>query len=247
MSWSIAQLARMSKVTSRTLRHYDEIGLLKPAYVGSNGYRYYEREQLLRLQQILLFRELGLGLDEIGKTLDGEQDGPSALRRHHEWLLGERDRLDRLAHTVARTIEEWEGGDTMPAEDLFEGFDNSQYEDEVRERWGHTEAYAESQRKVAAMTKEDMQRLQADEESVCQDLAELLRTGVPADDPRTQEVVDRHYRWFTAFWTPDAQTYQCIGNMYVDDARFTARYDRYEPGLAVYLRDAMAVYAENRL
>src|SRR5437016_13685768 len=114
MSWSIAEVARMSGVTSRTLRHYDDIGLLPPAYLGSNGYRYYEEEQLLRLQQILVLRALGVGLTDIGKVIDAETDPVAALPRHYARLLAERDRLGRLAETVARTIAELEeGGDTV--------------------------------------------------------------------------------------------------------------------------------------
>jgi len=248
MSWSIAQVARMSNVTSRTLRHYADIGLLPPAYIGGNGYRYYEREQLLLLQEILVLRELGLGLDVIGKTLSGEQDRLDALRRHHRRLLAERDRFDRLAHTVAKSIEELEGGEeNMPAEQLFEGFDNSQYEDEVRERWGQTEAYAERQRRVAAMTKDDAARIQAEQVAIEVALAELLAAGVPSSDARTLDVVDRHYRWMSNFWTPNREAYIGIANMYVDDPRFTAHYDERAPGLAGYLRDAIMVYAESRL
>jgi len=100
VSWSIAEVARMSKVTSRTLRHYDDVGLVRPAYIGSNGYRYYRDEQLLRLQRVLLLRELGLGLNAIAEVLDGQCDQVSALRRHERWLHDERARLGRLAQTV---------------------------------------------------------------------------------------------------------------------------------------------------
>ena len=120
MSWSIQQVARVSGVTARTLRYYDEIGLLRPARVGAGGYRYYEREQLLRLQQILLLRDLGLDLATIGGVVDAERDPLEALRRHHQRLLDERGRLDRQAGTVAATIEHLEDGSDMPAEDLFE-------------------------------------------------------------------------------------------------------------------------------
>jgi MerR family transcriptional regulator, thiopeptide resistance regulator len=125
MSWSIQQVARVSGVTSRTLRYYDEIGLLRPARVGANGYRYYEQEQLLRLQQILLLRELGLDLTTIGGVVDAQHDPIEALRRHHRRLLEERGRLDRLAATVAATIRHLEEGIDMPAENLFEGFEFS--------------------------------------------------------------------------------------------------------------------------
>jgi 8-oxo-dGTP diphosphatase len=120
MSWSIQQVARVSGVTARTLRYYDEIGLLLPARVGTNSYRYYEREQLLRLQQILLLRELGLDLATIGGVVDAEHDPIEALRRHHRRLLDEWGRLHRLAATVAATIKHLEEGTEMPAENLFE-------------------------------------------------------------------------------------------------------------------------------
>src|SRR4051812_9372146 len=122
MSWPIAEVARMSGVTARTLRHYDAIGLLCPERVGSNGYRYYEQEQLLRLQQILLLRELGLDLATIARVVDGEHDKLAALRRHHRTLLAECGRLERLVHTVAASITHLERGTAMPSEEMFDGF-----------------------------------------------------------------------------------------------------------------------------
>src|SRR5688572_11048386 len=114
MSWSIQQVARMSGVTARALRYYDEIGLLPPDRIGANGYRYYESQQLLRLQQILLLRDLGLDLATIGAVVDAERDPIEALRRHHRRLLEERGRLDPLASTVAATIKHLEEGTDMP-------------------------------------------------------------------------------------------------------------------------------------
>lgn len=143
MAWSIAEVVRMSGVTSRTLRHYDEIGLLPPAGIGSNGHRYYEEAGLLRLQRILLMRELGLGLREIRRVLDERTDPVSALREHSRRLREERDRLDTLVRTVERTItelEEGKDGNDMAKinrpENLFEGLEHTAEEDtEVRERW----------------------------------------------------------------------------------------------------------------
>ncbi|MDX1872514.1 MerR family transcriptional regulator [Mycolicibacterium sp. 120266] len=119
MSWSIQQVARMSGVTARTLRHYDDIGLLPPSEVGANGYRYYDRRQLLRLQHILLLRELGVDLTTIRAVVDERRDPVEMLRTHHQRLLDERERLGRLAHTVTLTIGNIEHGDEMPAESLF--------------------------------------------------------------------------------------------------------------------------------
>lgn len=119
MSWSIQQVARMSGVTARTLRHYDDIGLLPPSEVGANGYRYYDRGQLLRLQHILLLRELGMDLATIRAVVDEQRDPAETLRAHHRRLLDEREHLDRLAHTVTVTIDKLEQGDDVRAESLF--------------------------------------------------------------------------------------------------------------------------------
>jgi len=143
MSWSIVEVARHAGVSSRTLRHYDDVGLVPPAYVGSNGYRYYEQEQLLRLQEVLLLRELGVPLGAIRRVLDGTADRVAVLREHRVALLAERDRLDRLAATVARMVEMRERGDHMGPEELFEGFDADRqrgYEAELVERYGEDNA-----------------------------------------------------------------------------------------------------------
>ncbi|HWG28535.1 MerR family transcriptional regulator [Actinospica sp.] len=253
MDWSIAEVARMSGLTSRTLRHYDDIGLLSPAFVGANGYRYYGQEELLRLQQIRVLRELGVGLPEIGRILDEQTDRVQALREHHKRLLGERDRLGTLAATVARTIRELEqpGHDEGEAvrinrpENLFEGFDSSQYDDEARRRW--PEEFAESQRRAAAMTAEDMERIQRETTANMIRMAELMAAATPVDDEAVQEAVHEHYVGLCRWWTPNAQAYTCVGRMYVDDERFTATYDKIAVGLAAYYRDAIAHYARTRL
>lgn len=258
MAWSTAQVARMSGVTSRTLRHYDAIGLLAPAYLGSNGYRYYEEEQLLRLQQILVLRELGVGLDEITRSIGRQPDTVAALRRHHARLLAERDRLARLAETVARTIAELEdsaatarrnGDGKMPRinrpENLFAGFDPSAYEEEARERW--PQQFERSQRAASSFTPEQVQAEQREMTARMIRMAELMAAGKPADDPEVQAETDWHYRSLCRFWTPDAAAYACLGQMYVDDERFRASYENIAEGLAAYQRDAMTAYARARL
>jgi DNA-binding transcriptional MerR regulator len=251
MAWSIAEVARMSGVTSRTLRHYDGIGLLAPAHVGPNGYRYYEVEQLLRLQQILLLRELGLGLSEIADAIGSQPGTVEALRRHHARLLAERDRLGVLARTVARTIAELEGGDPMSQpeinrpENLFEGFDPSAYEDEARARW--PEQYQRSRPVAEAITPGQMEAIQKDLTAYMIRLAELMVAGKPAGDAEVLNEVDWHYRWITRFWTPSAEAYRNLGRMYVDDERFRVNYERIAEGLAAYQCEAMAAYARERL
>jgi DNA-binding transcriptional MerR regulator len=250
MAWSIAEVARLSGVTSRTLRHYDEIGLLPPAYAAANGYRYYEQDELLRLQQILVLRELGVGLPEIGRILDEQTDRIAALREHHKRLLAERDRLSTLAATVARTIDEL-GGTTMTdvrinrPENLFEGFDHAQYADEARERW--PEEYARSQHHAATLTEEETERIQRESTAAMIRMAELMAAGTPVDDAAVQAEVHEHYVALCRFWTPNAQAYACLGRMYVDDGRFATTYDQIAVGLAAYYRNAIALYARTRL
>ncbi|MCW7942726.1 MerR family transcriptional regulator [Streptomyces hygroscopicus] len=252
MAWSIADVARMSGVTSRTLRHYDEIGLLPPARIGSNGHRYYEEADLLRLQQILLMRELDVGLREIRAVLDSQVDEVAVLREHHQRLLAERDRLETLARTVGRTIAELEKGkdkDDMAKinrpENLFEGFEPSHYEAEARERW--PEAWEQSRQVVDTMTDEDTEQWQRDVTAQMIRMAEFMVADTPVGDPAVQTEVDAHYQGVCRFWTPNACAYKGLGQTYVDDPQMRANYDKIADGLAVYQRDAMVAYADARL
>ncbi|RTL66845.1 MAG: MerR family transcriptional regulator [Pseudonocardiaceae bacterium] len=245
MRWSTAEVARMARVSSRTLRHYDHTGLLRPAGTGHGGVRLYGRPELRRLQHILLLRELGLGLPDIGAVLDGDTDETAALRRHHERLLSESRRLRTLAATVARTIEEREGGEEMAAEELFEGFGNDPYAAEARERWGDTAA--DSQRRVAGWDADRQKAVMAEGADVNARVAALMQAGTPVDDAAVQAAVADHHAWVRHFWEPNREAYIGLGELYVDDPRFTASIDETAPGLAVYLRDAMRVYAEREL
>ncbi|GHB67747.1 HTH-type transcriptional regulator SkgA [Streptomyces cirratus] len=252
MAWSIAEVARMSGVTSRTLRHYDEVGLLPPAWVGGNGYRYYEEGELLRLQQILVMRELGLGLVEIGAVLAEQVDRVEALRAHHLRLMAERDRLDTLVRTVARTIaelEEAKGMDDMTKinrpENLFEGFDGTRQSDEARERW--PQAWEQSRQVIETLTAEDMEQWQREVTAQMIRIAEFMAAGTPVADPAVQAEIDAHYRGVCRFWTPNATAYKGVGQTYVEDPQFRQNFDKIAEGLAVYQRDAMVAYADSRL
>lgn len=251
MAWTIAQVARMSGVTSRTLRHYDEIALLPPSRTAANGYRYYEERDLLRLQQILVLRELGLGLSEIAEILSRQVDELQALRAHHKRLLAQRDRLATLTRTVARTIAELERKDPgdMPKinkpENLFEGFDATQYDAQARERW--PAQWEQSRRFVDTLTPQDHERMQRETTAQMIRMAELMAAATPPDDPAVMAEIDTHYRGVCRFWTPTAPAYKGLGQTYVDDPQFRSLYDKVAPGLAEYHRDAMAAYADTRL
>lgn len=249
MAWSIAEVARMSGVTARTLRHYDAIGLLPPASIGGNGYRYYEEQELLRLQQVLVLRELGLGLPAIADVLDRQTDEVEALRDHHRRLLSERDRLDTLVGTVARTIAELEDRKEgeMPKinrpENLFEGFEPG----DANAEQGWPEEWAQSQQFVNTLTPEDHQRMEQEATDQLVRMAEHLVAGKPVDDPAVQAEVDTHYQGVARFWTPSAAAFKVLGQSYVDDPQWHGVYEQIADGLAEYQRDAMAVYADAKL
>lgn len=251
MAWSITEVARMSKVTSRTLRHYDQIGLLAPAYVAGNGYRYYEQEQLLRLQRLLLLRELGLGLGAIAEVLDGSCDQIAALRRHEQWLRNERERLQRVADTVSRTIRQLQGGAHMTAPELFEGFADRQarYETELVEQYGEgvRKHFHTSRQVTKDWTAQDYLEAQRRGDEVDDKVLAVMSTGARPDSPAALDAMAEHYAEVARFWTPDRASYTGLGQTYVDNPEFKARYDAKAPGLAEYLRDATAAYATQHL
>lgn len=247
-SWTTAEVVRLSGVTSRTLRHYDAIGLLRPAGTAPGGQRRYGRAELLRLQQVLVLRELGVGLGAIAEMLAGPaasspRGRAARLREHHARLLAERDRLDRLARTVAVTIESLEGGTVMPADQMYEGFDHRRHEPEARERWGDA-AVDRSNRAWETMSEQERAAHQREGQEVGEALAALMAAGTPVADPAVRALVARHHAWVALFWTPTAETYRGLGAMYVDDPRFAATYDGVAPGLAGYLRDAIDAHAD---
>ncbi|TDZ93095.1 MerR family transcriptional regulator [Mycobacteroides salmoniphilum] len=254
MSWSIQQAARASGVTARTLRYYDEIGLLRPARVGSNGYRYYEREQLLRLQQILLFRELGLDLTTIGQVVNAQHDPVEALRQHHRRLLDERGRLDQLAATVAATIKHLEEGTDMPAEHMFEGFEMSpEHLDAIEARrvesTGSTEQpeIAEIKRNTAEWSEQDWGAFNAEGHDLTRRMVALLRDGAAADGAETFAVLQDDLALQRKLWSPDKASYIEQAEGLQEPSELRSYYNAQDPRLAEYLRKAMLAYAERRM
>ena len=251
-AYTVRQLAKMAGVSVRTLHHYDQIGLLKPSSRTEAGYRLYAEKDLLRLQQVLFYRELDFPLDEIRIILDLPGFDQVEALRDHRRMLGERaERLARLLRTVDRTIARLTEEDTMPLtdEELYEGFSPKEreqlkeYEAEARDRWG--EMAAESQRRVRQMSKAQWQAVQEEGDAATRLMGEYM--GRPVSDPDVQAAIARHHAWIENFYPCSAEMYRGLGQMYVDDPRFTATYDKVRPGLAVFMRDAMAYYAEHTL
>ncbi|MGW5640205.1 MerR family transcriptional regulator [Streptomyces sp. NPDC003832] len=251
MDRPISEVARMSGVTARTLRHYDETGLLPPARIGANGHRYYEERQLLRLQQILVLRALGVGLPEIGRILSEQVDEVDALRGHHRRLIAERDRLDTLAGTVSRTIAELEqsrkDGHPMTIsrpENLFEGVSPSQYEENMRD---FPELADEVARRADTMSQADADAAHRERTAQMIRLADLMAAGHPADADPVQAEIDAQYRALTGLRAVSAEDYRAIGRSVVDNETWRAAYEAIASGLAAYQRDAIEAYATTRL
>lgn len=252
MDRSIQEIARLAGTTSRTLRHYDDLGLLPPTRIGGNGYRYYDDAALVRLQRILLLRELGLGLPVIGEVLDREASAPHALRSHLEWLRREQERLARQIASVEHTIAALEGGEQLMADQMFDGFDHTQYREEVEQRWG-TDAYAKSDAWWRSMSAEEKAAWQQRAAQLGGDwIAAHERRIDPAGD-EAQALAQRHFDWLRGIPGtpggggngPTKDYFLGLAEMYVADERFGVNYGG-QAG-AEFVRDAMAAYAERNL
>jgi DNA-binding transcriptional MerR regulator len=248
MSYTIKQLAEMADVSTRTLHYYDEIGLLKPSFVKSNGYRFYFESDLLRLQQILFFRELDFSLKEISEILSFPNFNISrALYDQRELIELKRKRLARLIKTIDKTINKINNNKYMKDEELYAGLDKGEakaYAKEAKARWGNTEAYKESQKRVKAMTKDDMARIQKESDELMGEI--VLKMSYGAESGEVQVLIDRHYKNLRNFYEPNLELYQRLAEMYVADERFTAYFDKYAVGLAKFMKEAMLFYCKRQ-
>jgi DNA-binding transcriptional MerR regulator len=247
MAHSIQEVARLTGVTSRTLRHYDDIGLVRPSGTGAGGIRHYDADALVRLQRVLLLRELGLGLPAIAEVLDGHADDVHALLAHREWLRQEQDRLARQIASVEATIEALEGGEEPMAENMFDGFDHTRYKEEVEQRWGK-DAYAKSDAWWRGMSDAERADWQARQAQLGADWIAAAESGIAPDDDAAQQLARRHVEWLAGIpGTPGAvkEYVTGLGEMYVADPRFAANYGGAEG--AAFVRDALAVYAARHL
>ncbi|KQM81012.1 MerR family transcriptional regulator [Agromyces sp. Leaf222] len=252
MDWSIQEIAKLAGTTSRTLRHYDDIGLLEPARIGSNGYRYYDAEALVRLQRIMLLRDLGLGLPAVADVLEREDRAPHALRSHLEWLLREQQRLARQIVSVERTIDALEGGERLMAEQMFDGFDHTEYKEEVEQRWG-TDAYARSDAWWRSMSADEKRAWQGRLSELNADWIAAQERGIDPAGDEAQALAQRHFEWLRGIpgtpgggaEGPSREYFLGLAEMYVADERFGANYGGADG--ARFVRDAMTAYAERNL
>ncbi|WP_069171475.1 MerR family transcriptional regulator [Streptomyces griseus] len=246
MEWSIQEIAGRAGTTSRTLRHYGDLGLLTPSRIGSNGYRYYDQDALVRLQRILLLRELGLSLPAIRDVLEGQRDTAVALRAHLRLLEEERERIGRQIASVRTTLRRTEEGKELMAEEVFDGFDHTVHEAEVTRRWGR-EAYERSARWWRGLSPADRTGFQDAHDTIARDYGQARAAGADAGSEVVQDIARRHVEWLSLSTAVTRSYVIGIGEMYVADARFGKNYDRYGDGTAVLVRDALTMYAWHRL
>jgi MerR family transcriptional regulator, thiopeptide resistance regulator len=252
MAYSVNQLATVSGVTVRTLHFYDEIGLLPPAYHGAHGYRFYEEAQLLTLQQILFFRELGIELKEIAALLPrSDADRAATLRKHRQVLQAKGRRLQQLIQTIDGTLKHIEKQKPMKAPQFFRGFDaatQAGHERSLIDRFGESARphITASKRRVAKWTKDDWERSGSEWDQMCRDLVSLISEGASADATATQAVVKRHFAWLQQFWNPNRESYAGHGQ-FLAESELRAAYDKYHPKLANFLAEGIQVYASLNL
>lgn len=249
MEYTVKKLGMLAGVSTRTLRYYDEIGLLNPARTNSSGYRIYGQSEVDKLQQILFYRELGIELDRIKDLLsDPTFDAIHALREHRTKLLDKREQLDLLIANVDKTIGVKEGRLIMSDQEKFAGFKQNlieenerKYGKEIRENYGN-ETINQSNVKLQNMTQEDYEKVTRLAEQVHETLAEAFKGGDPSSEV-AQKAADLHKQWLTYYWSEySKEAHAGVAQMYVDDERFKAYYDKDQDGMAEFLRDAIHVY-----
>jgi len=243
VGYSIGKVADLSGVTIRTLHHYDEIGLLSPSGRSEAGYRIYEAQDLERLQRILFYRELGFTLQKIAAIVDDPQTDAAGHLERQRGLLTERiGRLQKMVAAIDYEMEARKMDINLTPEERFEvfgDFDPEEHAEEAERRWGDSEAYKQSQRRVSEYTKEDWLKIKAEAEEIIARLAEIFKSGAVPDSEEAMDAVEAH-RQHISRWYYDCthEIHIGLGEMYVSDERFRANYDVHAPGLSEFIRDA---------
>jgi DNA-binding transcriptional MerR regulator len=252
MTRSIQDVARLAGVSSRTLRHYDQIGLLPPSGTGIGGLRYYDDAAIRRLQRILLLRDLGMPLIDVATVLDEQTDEAAALRQHLDALQAEQDRLARQIASVERTLTALEQGEKIMAEQMLDGFDHTQYKDEVIERWG-ADAYGKSDAWWRGLGEDGQRAFMERSKKLGEGWAAAAASGVDPTSEEAQELASRHAEWLGGIpGTPGSEEGRPpkgyvvgLAEMYVADPRFAKNYGGVDG--ATFVRDALVAYAEREL
>lgn len=250
--YSVKQLAKLAGVSIRTLHHYDEIGLLQPSVRSESGYRLYGEKELLRLQQILFYRELDFELKEIVEILDDpDYDLLDALQQQKQLLTAEHNRISQLLITIEKTIRNVKGECMLSHEELYEGFSNEQisrYRNEATKKWGG--AVHRSEKRLRALSKEELQQLKVEAGANWKLLSSLCEKE--PSDPEVQKDIEHHYHIIRKFWgtansnDPQLDAYAGLGELYVADGRYTMIDGKENPEFASFMNDAMRIFVDKR-
>jgi MerR family transcriptional regulator, thiopeptide resistance regulator len=253
MKYTVKKLAKISGNSVRTLHFYDEIGLLKPAYYGDNGYRYYEEEQLLMLQQILFFRELGFQLNQIQSIICSPDFSKiEALQSHRHILLQKTERTQMLIQTIDKTIARLKGVTKMSDHEMYAGFDSAkqkEYEEYLVKRYGNSAQalIAQSKENIKNWKKDDWAKLKKESEDINRELVSAINRKYKADTSGVQSIIQRHYQMIKQFYTPTKEVYISLGQLYIEHPDFRKLYDSIHPSLGEFLAEAMKIFAERKL
>lgn len=250
MTLHVKEVSELAGVSIRTLHHYDAVGLLAPSSTSPAGYRIYTEQDLERLQQILFFKEIGFSLNEIKEILESAGfDRAKALKAHRELLMEKRERMDQMIRTVEKSLQSIEGGHQMENKELFEGFDmnrikahQEKYRDEARQKWGN-EIVDASEHRVKGYSEEKWAGIHSAMGEIYSRLASRMEAG--PDDAEVQEAIQAWHHFITDnFYDCSLEIFRGLGNLYVDDERFTVNIDKYKPGLALFMKEAMHIYCD---
>jgi DNA-binding transcriptional MerR regulator len=245
MRYTVKQLANLAGVTARTLHYYDEIGLLRPAEYGENGYRYYSDEALLRLQQILFYRELDFNLDQIRAILDRPDFNLlNALQTHRAALFERINRLNCLIETVDNTMKHLRGEFEMEKKDFYKGFDEEKqkrYEQQVRERWG--DEAMDKTKDWNAYTRAEKNDILAQMHEISASIAANMDKG--PESAEVQHWIGRWHKHIDQYFYPcSLEIFEALGHGYVEDPEFRATYEGIRPGMAAFMEKAMTLYCK---
>jgi DNA-binding transcriptional MerR regulator len=248
MAYSVKELADLAGVSTRTLHYYDEIDLLLPSSIESNGYRQYDTQAVIRLQQILFYKELGLSLKEIKAMLDTPGfDMVAALESHKSDLESKTERLLEILDTIENTIKHLKGEPFMSDADLFKGFDEAQqeeYEKEVVARWGaDNPAYKQSKQRWGSYSDERKGEILREMQAITLGLVEHIKKD--PDNPAVQTLVAQQHRWVNYFWDCNLEQFEALGQGYATDPKFSAMYQGYHPELPEFLYKAIQHYVKS--
>ena len=247
--YTVGEVARLTHVSVRTLHHYDAIGLLAPGGRSASGYRLYSAADLRRLQQVLFYRELEFGLDEIAKILaDPDAGTDDHLRRQHRLVRERQARNAALLAALEKEMEARRMGISLTPEEQFEIFgstDLAERQAEAEQRWGDTDAWRESARRTATYTKEDWVALKAEADADIAGFADAMRAGEPADGAVAMDLAEAHRAHLTRwFYDCGPAMHRGIGDLYISDERYMATYDEVHAGFSQYVRDAIHANAD---